>query len=81
MVQSDYGFHIILRRDLVEALKADESQKVEIAKQYLNKFLVQKRSASDVVYDACLEDIDWVQFYSDYIANVDAIAARMQAAQ
>ncbi len=81
VVQSDYGFHIILRRDLVEALKADESQKVEIAKQYLNKFLVQKRSASDVVYDACLEDIDWVQFYSDYIANVDAIAARMQAAQ
>lgn len=81
VVQSDYGFHIILRRDLTAALKEDESRKVEIARQYLDKQLVQKRSASEVVYDDCLKDIDWVQFYKDYIEKVDAIAAGMQAAQ
>lgn len=81
VVQSDYGFHIILRRDLTKALQEDETQKVEIAKQYLNKFLVQKRSASEVEYDPRLQEIDWVQFYADYIANVDAITAQMQAAQ
>lgn len=81
VVQSDYGFHIILRRDLAAELKADESKKVEIAKEYLNKQLVQKRSASQVVYDDCLKEVDWVQFYKKYIENVDAITAQMQAVQ
>ena len=81
VVQSDYGFHIILRRDLVAALNEDETKKVDIAKEYLNNLLVRKRSGSQVVYDACLDDIDWVQFYTDYIAKVDEIAAEMQSAQ
>lgn len=81
VVQSDYGFHIILRRDLLEALKADETQKLEIAREYLDQQLVQKRSASEVVYDDCLKEIDWVAFYEDYIEKVDAIAAGMQPAQ
>jgi len=81
VVQSDYGFHIILRRDLLEALKADETQKLEIAREYLDQQLVQKRSASEVVYDDCLKEIDWIAFYEDYIEKVDAIAAGMQPAQ
>lgn len=81
VVQSDYGFHIILRRDLVAALNEDETKKVDIAKEYLNNLLVRKRSGSQVVYDACLEDIDWVKFYTDYIAKADEIAAEMQSTQ
>lgn len=74
-VQSDYGFHIILRRDLVAAIKEDESKKVEVAQEYLDQLLVRKRSASEVTYDECLSQIDWTGFYDKYIAEVDKIAA------
>lgn len=79
IVQSDYGFHIILRRDLLAALREDESRKVDIAREYLDELLVKKRSGSAVSYDECLEDIDWPSFYSDYIAAVDQIAAGLEA--
>lgn len=72
-VQSDYGWHIILRRDLLAALKTDESKKVEVARAYLDQLLVRKRSTSEVVYDSCLEDVDWTGFYKTYIAEVDKL--------
>lgn len=75
IVQSDYGFHIILRRDLVAALREDESQKVDIARAYLNQLLSKQNSSAAVTYDECLEDIDWTAFYADYVAAVDQIAA------
>lgn len=72
-VQSDYGFHIILRRDLVSALKEDESKKVEIAREYLDQQLVRRRSTTEVVYDDCLKTIDWTTFYTAYIAEVEKL--------
>lgn len=75
-VQSDYGWHIILRRDLVEALKADESKKVEVAREYLNQILVRKRSTSEVIHDDCLKNVDWTTFYKAYIAEVDRLNAQ-----
>ena len=77
IVQSDYGFHIILRRDLMAALEEDESRKVQIAREYLDQLLVEKRSASAVVYDECLDSVDWDTFYATYIAEVDQIAEGM----
>ena len=74
-VQSDYGFHIILRRDLNAALKEDESQKVAIAQEYLNQLLVRRRSASEVTYDECLKGVNWTGFYEAYIAEVDQLGA------
>lgn len=75
IVQSDYGFHIILRRDLVAALREEESQKVDIARAYLDQLLSKQNSSAAVTYDECLEDIDWTVFYADYIAAVDQLAA------
>lgn len=75
LVQSDYGFHIILRRDLLAALREDESKKVDVAKEYLNQFLVEKRSASAVSYDEAMESVDWDNYYETYAAKVDEIAA------
>lgn len=75
-IQSDYGWHIILRRDLVEALKADESRKVEVAREYLNQLLVRRRSNSEVIYDDCLKDVDWTTFYKTYVAEVDRLNAK-----
>lgn len=78
-VQSDYGFHIILRRDLVAAIKEDEARKVEVAREYLNQLLVRKRSSSEVTYDECLKNIDWTNFYTSYIAEVDKLGAAFNA--
>ena len=74
-VQSDYGFHIILRRDLLAALAADESRKVEVAREYLNQLLVQMRSDSEVTYDESLKNVNWTGFYDAYIAELDQFAA------
>ena len=74
IVQSDYGFHIIMRRDLLAVLKEDESRKTAIAEEYLDQLLVKKRSSSKVTYDECLDGVDWNSFYTDYIAKVDAMA-------
>lgn len=78
-VQSDYGFHIILRRDLVAAIREDESRKVEVAREYLDQLLVRKRSASEVTYDESLKNIDWTNFYTTYIAEVDKLSAAFNA--
>lgn len=80
IVQSDYGFHIILRRDLLAALEEDESRKVSVAKAYLDQLLVKKRSESGVTYDTCLDDVDWDTFYTRYIAEADAISAAREDA-
>ena len=72
-VQSDYGFHIILRRDLVAAIREDEARKVEVAREYLDQQLVRKRSTSEIIYDDVLKTIDWTNFYKTYIAEVDKL--------
>ena len=74
VVQSDYGFHIILRRDLRDALGQD-GQREEIARAYLDELLVRKRSGSPIAYDSCLDGMDWIGFYSGYVAAVERIAA------
>ena len=75
IVQSDYGFHIILRRDLSDALEWQEGKREEIAKAYLDGLLVRKRSDSPVTYDTCLEGMDWIAFYNDYIEAAERIAS------
>ena len=80
IIQSDYGFHIILRRDLLAALEEDESRKVDIAKEYLDQMLVEKRMDAAVTYDPCLDEVDWDTFYPTYIAEVEKIAGEMDPA-
>ncbi len=75
LVQSDYGFHIILRRDLLEALQEDESRKESIAKSYLDDLLVERRNATSVTYDSVMDSVDWENYYETYAAKVDEIAA------
>lgn len=73
-VQTDYGFHIILRRDLVAALREDPAIKTNVAREYLNQLLVRKRSASKVTYDECLDKVEWTKFYNTYVNKVDKLA-------
>lgn len=78
-VQSDYGFHIILRRDLVAALQEDDAKRAEVAREYLDQLLVRKRSTSQVVYDECLDSVNWTEFYDAYIKEVDKLSAAFNA--
>lgn len=74
IVRSDYGFHIILRRDLLAALQEDESGKESIARAYLDDLLVEKRDATAVTFDEVLDSVDWENYYNAYAAKVDEIA-------
>ena len=79
IVQSDYGFHIILRRDLLAALEEDESQKAIIAQEYVNQLLAEKGSKSEVTYDECLDDVDWDAFYPEYTVQVSEMSEEFEA--
>ena len=80
LVQSDYGFHIILRKDLMEVLNKSEDQKKGIAREYLDDYLAKQRAASEVEYDSCLKDINWSDFYIRYTAVVDKLMEQMPGA-
>lgn len=78
IIQSDYGFHIILRKDLSTILAEDESKERTIASGYLDELLIERTSNISVTYDECLDNVSWLLFYQDYISRVDEIIA-MQA--
>ena len=80
LVQSDYGFHIILRKDLMEVLNKSEDQKKGIAREYLDDYLAKQRAASEVEYDSCLKNINWSDFYIRYTAVVDKLMEQMPGA-
>lgn len=62
LVKSDYGYHIILRRDLMEGLEAYPAQKKALAETYLstmiNALMVNSRvSTGDVLTGIVLSDV------------------------
>ena len=74
IVESDYGYHIILRKDLLEALDADPEQKVSLAETHLTTLLsILAQEATVKVMDD-VADIDVGQFYTGYSEKVEQIA-------
>ena len=74
IVESDYGYHIILRKDLLEALEADPEQKVSLAETHLTTLLsILAQEATVKVMDD-VADIDVGQFYTGYSEKVEQIA-------
>lgn len=74
VVQSDYGFHIILRRDLLPVLESSPEKKAAVAGEYLDELLTDRQKDAGVRYDPCLKDMDWIGFYAAYLKEVDALA-------
>lgn len=74
VVQSDYGFHIILRRDLLPVLESSPEKKAAVAGEYLDELLADRQKDAEVHYDPCLKDMDWIGFYAAYLKEVDALA-------
>ena len=73
IVESDYGYHIILRKDLAQKLEQDTEKRRELAEEHLNSIL---RGRSEVVYSDKITGLDAGAFYIDY----SAAAAAMEAA-
>lgn len=67
LVKSTYGYHIILRRDLAEGLKAYPEEKAALAEAYLTALVNSIIANSSVSTTDALKDIDLSQVYSEYM--------------
>lgn len=80
IVESDYGFHIILGKDLLSKLEEAPEQKEQLAGDYLSQLLEKEMDASQVTYNSDLLDgFDPGAFYSKYTETVEARQAEKKA--
>ncbi len=73
VVESDYGYHIILRKDLLEALEADPEQRVSLAETHLTTLLTILANDATVEVSKLLNDINISEFYAAYEANAEEL--------
>ena len=73
IVESDYGYHIILRKDLSEGLADDPDMKRTLAQQYLQSLLEERMEEAEVTVSAELDDLDPGAFYTQYLTELDAL--------
>ena len=73
VVESDYGFHIILRRDLLEGLEADPEQRVALAETHLTTLLTLLSNEATVEISKLVSDIDIAEFYTAYELHAEEV--------
>ena len=73
IVESDYGYHIILRKDLLEGLEADPEQRVALAETHLTTLLTVLANDATVEVSKLVKDIDVTEFYTAYEAHAENI--------
>lgn len=74
IVESDYGYHIILRKDLLEGLKADPEERVNLAEKHLTTLLTILAGEATVEVMDDVKDLDVGTFYEAYNVKVQEIA-------
>ena len=80
IVQSDYGYHIILRKDVAWGLELYPDQKAMFVEEHLNALLNLKMFDSEVVFDESLTGFDYVKFYEDYTAMLKTLSGSAETA-
>ena len=65
-MQTDLGYHIIMRKDLQTGLKLDPEKKTDIAEEYLYELLQERIAKAEVVESDVLADFDSGAFFNDY---------------
>ena len=73
IVESDYGYHIILRKDLLEGLEADPEQRVALAETHLTTLLTILANDATVEVSKLVKEIDVTEFYTAYEAHAENI--------
>ena len=69
LVKSTYGYHIILRRDLQEGLKAYPAEKKALTETYLTTMINTIIANSNVSTGDALTDIDLSEVYTEYMVR------------
>ena len=77
IVESEYGYHILLRRNLWEALEGSEEQRRNLADIWLGGELERRIGEMELVFSEKLDSFDAGAFYQSY---TEALAAREAAA-
>jgi len=80
IVQSDYGYHIILRKDVAWGLELYPDQKAMFVEEHLNALLNLRMFDSEVVFDEALTGFDYVKFYEDYTALLKTLSGSAETA-
>ena len=75
VVNSEYGYHIILRKDLAEGLAADPSQLPVITSTHLETVLQEKVDSCNVVYADTLEAFVPGTFFASYTKLLEQMSA------
>lgn len=78
IVETTYGYHIILRKDLAQGMAEDPDEKVALAAQHLSALIQEKGEAAEVVVSEDVNAIDVATFYPAYVALVDEKFAELQ---
>ena len=77
VIESSYGYHILLRRDLAQGLEEYPEQKRALAEEHLNSLLQLAIQEAQITTSDKLNDLDAGAFYESYAA----IRQEQEAAQ
>ena len=80
LVESDYGYHIILRKDIAEGLALYPDQKAMFVEEHLGTILNLRMNDSEIVFDEALTGFDYVKFYEDYTAMLKVLMPSAETA-
>lgn len=81
IVETAYGYHIILRKDLASKLEEDPSQKTELAEQHVSALLDEICAGEDAALSQELEELDAGTFYAAYSEAVEVRSAANSEAE
>lgn len=80
IVESDYGYHIILRKDVAYGLELYPDQKAMFVEEHLNALVNLNMFDSEVAFDESLTGFDYVKFYEDYTAMLKTLSGSAETA-
>ena len=73
IVESDYGYHIILRKDLAQGLELYPEEKAMFVEQHLSALINLSIFDSEITYDDVLTGFDYGKFCSEYSALMTSL--------
>ncbi len=75
IVETTYGYHIILRKDLLKKMDESPDVKTKLANQRVTSLLDQRKADMTVELSSLLDEFDVGTFYASYTALVEARSA------
>ena len=75
IVESSYGYHIILRKDIKPMLEADPTLKATIAEEHLPSLVQLYLDEAEITTSNKIKDFDAIEFYNDYLEATGAHAS------